>query len=433
MRLPATSLQESLVSRLKDDLLPEGGPPYKWESALRTSAAVDGFSAILDDRVSNVLFSSPETPSFDAWILKIDSWLENLWDPCRETTKENVLLSMLWDCFEHDLADNLRRARVAASVPAAGGVLAYVAALSKCIVMRYSFAGLSPKLVPVAVIDQPLSAFDFWGAIDHASASARNSLKTILASGHKLIYQNGVLAHVDRRTDAGVFGPSIDTLLLGEILARHGFEKTITLKTALEIGSGSGFLAASIVRHSGSLEELFCIDLDSKAIACTEKNIKIVAAVPGVPPFTAHFSVEKFDPKLINKRFDLVVCNPPYIPYEIPPEKHPNHGLDFIAAVSGTGLFRQLLGSVNRLLTKRGKLLLMLSNLCMKQFNEVLIKDLVVDFPLGVNGFRVIFDVEAVLDRPEWLEYLRMECGLEKEGETFFHYLHPVWISKKET
>ena len=430
MRLPQTELHGSLVSKLEHDLSPEGTAPYRWESTLRKSSAVDGFAVVLDERVSQKIFASVDTPSFDRWILEVDRWLERLWDPCLETTKPNVLLSMLWDHFERDLADNLRRARVAASVPSSGGVLAYVAALSKCIVIRYTFAGLLPKLIPVAVIDNPLSAFDFWGAIDQASASARNSLKRILASGHKLVYQRGVLAHVDRRADAGVFGPSIDTLLLAELLARHVFEDQAPVKTVLEVGSGSGLLAATVLRHSKSLEDLFCLDLDSKAIACTEKNIRIAAAVPGVAPFTSHFSVEKFDSKLLNKKFDLVICNPPYIPYQIAPTADARQEANYVAAVAGTELMEKLLASVSKILAKKGKMLLMLSSLCRRKFEAFCPRELSAEFPLLENGFRVIFDVEDVLDRPDWLKFLLSECGLEQEGETYFHRLHPVWITK---
>jgi tRNA1(Val) A37 N6-methylase TrmN6 len=435
MPLEPTPLQKRLVGRLQEDLSPDRRPPYNWDADLKKYQVVDGFSIILNESITRGIFPASGSLTFDDWIVGIQDWLENLWDPCASASKPNVLLAMLWDHFERDLADNLRRARVAASIPSTGGVLVYVGALSKCIVISYSFAGLSPKLLPIAVIPYPLSAFDFWGAIDQANATARNFLKSILASGHKLLYERGVLVHVDRRLDAGVFGPSIDTLLLGELLARDIFEPDLPITTVLEVGSGSGFLASCVVRHCANLKELYCLDVDSKAIACTEKNIRIAKAVPGVAPFSSHLNVEGFDREWRGKKFDLIICNPPYIPYDVAPERVGADNTEYINAVSGTELLQDLLASGGELLTDGGKLLLMLSSLCMKNFLEICPSSLKPEFPFGEKGFRVIFDVEAVLKRRPWRDYLSKECGLESEGEpgkeVFYHHLHPVWLTKK--
>jgi methylase of polypeptide subunit release factors len=375
------------------------------------------------------LFPSQFTSSFDEWILKIDEWLSDLWNPCTEASVASVLLSILWDAFERDLADNLRRARVAAGIPPSGGVLAFVAGLTKCIVIRYRFAGLTPKLDPVAVIDHPLSAFDFWGAIDEANANSRNLLKSILASGHKLIYHRGVLAHVDRRTDSSVFGPSIDTILMAELLAREYFEheRESPVSTVLEIGSGSGFLSAGVALHLKTLKELVCIDADSQAVTCTAKNIKIAAAVPGVAPFTSHLIVGPFSPNLLGrKKFDLIICNPPYIPK--PRLVELDRSSDYLLAVSGTELLKEVVEAAPGLLTDSGQLLLMLSDLSFGALPGVQKK---LAFPLGPRGFQVIFDVEAALSNTRWMDYLKETCGLTndpRDERVHFHTLHPGWM-----
>jgi hypothetical protein len=182
---------------------------------------------------------------------------------------------MLWEQYSKVLTSGLRAGRVAASIPTKGGILAFVGGLEKCLVLRYEFAGFTPRFEVIAVIDHPRSAFDFWGAIDHASPNARNELKSILASGHKLIYHRGVLTHVDRRGDAGVFGPSIDTLVMNELIGREYCEGVSVppVRSVLEVGCGSGLLSCSIAQNLNAVEELVCIDIDPQAIAVPHRQI----------------------------------------------------------------------------------------------------------------------------------------------------------------
>src|SRR4029077_8205677 len=126
----------------------------------------------------------------------------------------------LWDRFETDLKEQLVRARLVGNLPAHGGVFTFTGGLAKCLVTRYEFSGREPKIEPVALVDSPKSAFDFWHAIDQAGPNARNVLKAVLMSGHKLVSHRGILTHVDRRFEPQVFGPSIDTLVMAEILAQ---------------------------------------------------------------------------------------------------------------------------------------------------------------------------------------------------------------------
>jgi len=53
-----------------------------------------------------------------------------------------------------------------------------------------------------------------------------------------------------------------------------------------------------------------------------------------------------------------------------------------------------------------------------------------IDSPLGQDGFQVLFDVEAVLDTPAWLDYLLQRGGLVSRDGLYYHTLHPVWIRK---
>ena len=74
---------------------------------------------------------------------------------------------------------------------------------------------------------------------------------------------------------------------------------------------------------------------------------------------------------------------------------------------------------------------MMLSSLCLDEFKKFCPTTLERSFPLGKDGFKVIFDVEDVLSDPAWLRFLREKRGLEKVRSVYFHRLHPVWITLK--
>jgi methylase of polypeptide subunit release factors len=242
------------------------------------------------------------------------------------------------------------------------------------------------------------------------------------------VAHRGVLIHVDRRLDVGVFGPSIDTLVMAEILAQQIFENGLAYETALEVGSGNGLLTALLaLRGASDLKELFSIDMSAAATACTIRNFS--TNIGGTnPPYLTYFMTGYFDPTLFNREFDLIVCNPPYIP--LPNEMRPTTStvVDFAHAVGGLDLGISLIKNSPRMLKRTGRMLLMASSLCLQDFEEAVPQGAAASRPLGPDGFEVIFDVEAVFNRPYWLKYLIEECGLTKRGDTYYHSLHPIWI-----
>jgi release factor glutamine methyltransferase len=390
--------------------------------------------AIIDEEVKELLFRPPDPVSFETWIVGLKDWVQELWDPRKTPTRSAVILSILWDSFAMKLSSGLRIAKVTAGIPSSGGVLAFVAGIQKCLVIRYSFAGLTPKLQVVAAIEQPRSAFDVWRAVDEASENARNELKSILASGHKIIYHRGVLVHVDRRHDIGVFGPSIDTLLMAEILSRDLLEQGHDSEVAnvLEIGTGSGLLSCTVAQNVKSIGTLFCIDTDSRAVSCTEKNIRTAVTRPGVSRHRVHYLVAPFEPDMLRTKFDLVICNPPYIPLPADTSYLEKKRSEYIAAVGGTELLFLLIKSLPKILSEDGSALVMLSSVCRSQVIEQLPDDIRADFPLGKEGFEASFDVEAVLDDAKWKNFLLSNQGISPvEGGGYVHRLHPVWFRKR--
>jgi hypothetical protein len=87
-----------------------------------------------------------------------------------------------------------------------------------------------------------------------------------------------------------------------------------------------------------------------------------------------------------------------------------------------------LLSDAPHLLSESGRLLIMASSLCLDEFMSYMPNHVSVRRPLGDEGFEVLFDVEAVFNRPEWLAYLVDEKGLIPRGDSYYHRLHPIWV-----
>lgn len=405
----------------------------RWGACLRTFPACDGFSAILDPTIRNLIFKPPEPRTFDVWISRMESWLRQTRDPSKQHPFSSVVLRVLWEHFTRDVTDNLRLAKVTSEIPSQGGILAVVGGIEKCVVLSYSFIGITPLLRVIAVVDHPRSLFDFWSVIDTANPAARNVLKSILASGHKLVYHRGVLVHVNRQLDAHVFGPSIDTLVMSELIARTVVEPKIGPKTVLEIGCGSGFLSALVARHVDTLQELVCVDIDYQSIACTKRNIETVRHKPGVRPFNVSYIARSFEPDVVGRqKFDLIICNPPYIPRPPAYDGSARPDAAFLHAVSGLDLLETVLKSAHKMLSRHGRMLLVVSDLSIKGAKSLVDNRFAVEYPFGENGYDVLFDVEDVLNDRMWMDFLRKHCGLKKPRYgVYTHKLFPFWLTRR--
>lgn len=425
-------LHAQLVQTIEHALMT--GDIHPWENKLKDFPGADRFAPVLDSRTSGKLFTTRPEANFNDWVGNIRVWSHRLQDPRTTLTRADAILQALWERFKSELTDSLVRARLQAPIPSEGSVLCYVGNLSKCLVVHYELAGDVPRLQPVAIIDSPQSAFDIWTTIDHVDAAARNILKNSVQSGHKLVLHRGVLTHVDKRNDSRVFGPTIDTLVLAEILAQDlidnamvGDDRSRLPTGVLEIGCGSGLVMAGLVRNVGSIDEISCIDIEVGAIACTKKNLNIASrnfAGGGLPK--ANLIVGAFEPRFLNRTFDLIVCNPPYIPAP-PTGSRESRGVLF-GAVSGTELAEVIVASLSGLLAANARLLLMTSSLSVDHIMSHIPAGYVVTRPLGESGFEALFDVDDVLKDASWLESLLQAGGLSQRGGAYYHRLHPLWV-----
>ncbi|MDP3947801.1 MAG: class I SAM-dependent methyltransferase [bacterium] len=127
----------------------------------------------------------------------------------------------------------------------------------------------------------------------------------------------------------GVWAPSIDTMLFARALrkALAGTRRLKSARSLLEIGCGSGFLAKYVLakkRVLGKpLEFAHLMDINRDAIKCALDNLDGVRR--GTDVFYSHNRIGA--PLRMDRRYDLVICNPPYIPRPAAGRGNPYEGL----------------------------------------------------------------------------------------------------------
>ena len=411
----------------------ETGDFQAWAQFLdaEENAAIDGFINFLNHPKKNAILKKLGFDSINQWLVNVKEWNHKLLDPRNESPSEAMILFQLWVQFINVVSKKIRQSRLVASIPRRGGILFYFGGLSKCLVVKYEIFSDYPTFHIVEVIDNPMSVFDFWGIINSSGVKEKNILKEILSTGHKLIYHRNILLHVDRRKDLGVFGPTIDTVLITEILAQQIFEtENHNIKSALEIGCGNGLITVAIANNCKNLDSITAIDIDFNSINCCHRNLRA-----NLNPFLYErlkivLNYGEFDTDLFKKKFDLIVCNPPYIPFISEDFGRFHNKRDYFNAIGGLSLIEDILTNLSEILAEGGKLLLLVSSMSLDYTLEKLPKQF--DYTLAIDdGFEVLFDVEAVINNEAWLKWLSKEKALITRNAVYFHKLFPIWVYYK--
>lgn len=132
------------------------------------------------------------------------------------------------------------------------------------------------------------------------------------------------------------------------LLAETAIDRIESDECVLDVGTGSGYVASRIQEETGAC----VVGSDVNPDACRQ------ATAAGVPVVRA----DMFGP-FRNGSFDVVVCNPPYLP--TPPEQEWGDWME--AALSGgedgRAMVDPFLGGVGRVLTADGRAYLLISTL----------------------------------------------------------------------
>jgi tRNA1(Val) A37 N6-methylase TrmN6 len=210
-----------------------------------------------------------------------------------------------------------------------------------------------------------------------------------------------------------VWTANIDTLFFARTLRDH----LGGVHSLAEIGCGSGFLTKYALAHAAGVSSAFASDINPAAIRCTSDTLAEAPHNASVSLVCPHPNDPGFS---VTGPFDLVICNPPYIPRPDEHNDNPYEGLGLIAKFARHG---------RALLADNGVLLLNISTLAG-------------DAPLqwfADNGWqvdeldrmRVPLKVNAVCSgvTPEaraWYQYLRERGTIPAEGEHGYRLWHEL-------
>lgn len=365
------------------------------------------------------------------WLtLRTSSLLNPKLDSAFSHIKIVPFLEMLKTQLLDDIVKVLDPRVSAGEIPSKGVLLAFTTTLRYAYIVTYSFVSRPAEIFILDRIEKPQALFDLRHFPGLSSQRAKNAAKEFLTSGHKLILQNGIFTHVDRKLDRGVFGPTIDTVLMAEELHVSDLNEP---SKCLEIGCGNGHIISSIAALKPSVRNVVYCDVNPYAMTCTLRNLesnlsvhrgtrsKLDSSYGVIGPFEEYLN--------FGQKFDLVVSNPPYIATS--PDITTGDARVASVAVTGTVLLEKIVSSAKKLLEKNGKMLMMTSSSSLDAVQRALPTGFEVLESHSFDRFEVPFDVEDVLDNATWLNYLVEQQAIKEISGEYFHDLMPIWIRRR--
>lgn len=147
-----------------------------------------------------------------------------------------------------------------------------------------------------------------------------------------------------RGLETDVYQPAEDSHLLAEAAV----ERVVASDTVLEVGTGSGYVAASVAEETGAR----VVGSDLNPHACRQARARGVEAVRA--DFTEPFR---------DAAFDFVVFNPPYLPEEPLAARDDWMETALTGGETGREVTEKFLDGVGRVLAPGGQVLLLASTL----------------------------------------------------------------------
>ncbi|MBI5065491.1 methyltransferase [Candidatus Woesearchaeota archaeon] len=266
----------------------------------------------------------------------------------------------------------------------------------------YSWPKEKKKLV--VTFKNPLLVTDSY-KISQLNPTLRDTVFALFSYPLKITEYENTSLEFEQQNYPGVWGPSIDTLLFCKALKKLNSNN---FKTAIEMGCGSGFISKYLINNS-KIKRMDLADLNKYAIKCAKNNIKNKKA---------KFHVGDALKFLKNKKYDLILCNPPYIPRPKSIDDNPYEGIY---------LLNYLITKAKNNLTKNGVIITNISSLC-----EHLVKPLAKENNVKITileSLEVPLKVYNVLNNPAWMKYL-LKRGLKKQLKQGYEYWQKINIVK---
>lgn len=238
------------------------------------------------------------------------------------------------------------------------------------------------------------------------STTLRDTVFALYSTPLRTTEYDGVSLRSDAREHRGVWGPSIDTLLFCRALNKMDLSG---VRTVAEIGCGSGYISAYMLRKAPNLETITLVDFNPDAIAWAGEWITDPRA-----RFHAGDGAEFLE----GKHFDMVICNPPYIPRPSSIDDNPYEGVSLLA---------WLIEHANEYLTPCGTHVTNISSLCQDIAERVIARSDV--DATTIDSLEVPLKVYNVLNNPAWMEYLHDTRGFVSAPHDGYDFWHKISIT----
>ncbi|MDP3882346.1 MAG: class I SAM-dependent methyltransferase [Nanoarchaeota archaeon] len=259
------------------------------------------------------------------------------------------------------------------------------------------------KKVFVHSFNNPVLLTDNY-RISQLNPSLRDTIFSLFSSRLRIVEYDGV-GTIDDGTYKSVWCPSIDTILFALALKRL-FRKRENFHRAVEIGTGSGFLSKYALAKNKHIGSILVNDLNPFAIKCAMNNIHDKRVV-----FYQGDGIEKIK----EDKYDLIMCNPPYIPRPDSIDDNPYEGVS---------LLYNLVHNGHSYLNKNGILIVNISSLCA----HILFKRKPKMKMTVLAKLKVPLKVNNVMNNKEWLRYLTGKKIIKKKFNRGYEYWQELKI-----
>jgi len=264
------------------------------------------------------------------------------------------------------------------------------------------------KKILVHAFSNPVLMTDNY-KISKLQPSLRDTLFSLFSSKNRTVEYDSV-STTDKGYHLSVWCPSIDTILFAKAL-RKLFAKRKNFSKAVEIGTGSGFLSKYVLAKNEKVKSILINDLNQHAIQSAMDNISDKRAV---------FYIGDGIEKIKESKYDLIICNPPYIPRPRSIEDNPYEGVH---------LLHGLIHKSQDYLNDDGILITNVSSLCW----DIMFKDKPKMKMTILEKLKVPLKVNNVMNNKAWLNYLLRRGSIKKklhEGYEYWQELNIVILEK---
>jgi len=159
-----------------------------------------------------------------------------------------------------------------------------------------------------------------------------------------------------------IYTPSDDSFFLADFLEKYFSNLKNKNISYLDLGTGSGILSKTAIKSNIPKQNILASDINQQAVKYVRSKLKINTICSNL--------FEK-----INKRFDLITFNAPYLPDDIFSKKYEEEKskLATTGGKNGDEISLKFLKQAKKYLNKNGKIFLLVSSLTplnkIKKFN----------------------------------------------------------------